>query len=496
MSDNHPEEVPQVLPVSEPGPHASDSMQGDPIARPPEASLSPWGTTLCSILVAVLIGSLLRFSTATPLDRLENPEGSLERLVTREMDLRDALRRVPAWERMLHLVLSGEEDTLNDSIAWYDELSGAVESPVVQLYRVILLGEAGQANRVITAIVPWEFRDEATARMAGWVRAAYLQIPPAPETGQKLLTEIREGLPSGWFADVLVARVAAEIGDRNTQLEAESAIAARGETLLNRRRIVTVGEMVLLGLGGGMLWRILARRSDVRIGEALVPPGWTIQDGYGLFIRGALGFLVISALVPFLLPKEIFFVGISTLAAGAPMLVWTVRYLAARGASVPKTFGFQPPVGGAVRLGSVTIVLIGLSLAGEAVIAVVGGAFHLKTHWADGLLEDLLWGPSWLAAGVALDSIVWAPIVEEIGFRGVLYATLRTRIKVGPAVLLSAAVFALVHGYGVMGFASVFWSGALWALAYERTRSLIPGMLAHAVNNLLVTGEFVWLVRM
>ena len=68
-------------------------------------------------------------------------------------------------------------------------------------------------------------------------------------------------------------------------------------------------------------------------------------------------------------------------------------------------------------------------------------------------------------------------------------------MAVAPAMLLSAVLFAGVHGYSVMGFASVCWSGILWALAYERTRSLLPGMLAHAVNNLLVTAEFLWLVR-
>jgi membrane protease YdiL (CAAX protease family) len=30
-------------------------------------------------------------------------------------------------------------------------------------------------------------------------------------------------------------------------------------------------------------------------------------------------------------------------------------------------------------------------------------------------------------------------------------------------------------------------SGVLWAIAYERTRSLLPGMPAHAANNLQAT---------
>ena len=30
-------------------------------------------------------------------------------------------------------------------------------------------------------------------------------------------------------------------------------------------------------------------------------------------------------------------------------------------------------------------------------------------------------------------------------------------------------------------------SGVLWAVAYERTRSLLPGILAHAANNVQAT---------
>ena len=50
---------------------------------------------------------------------------------------------------------------------------------------------------------------------------------------------------------------------------------------------------------------------------------------------------------------------------------------------------------------------------------------------------------------------------------------------------LSAAIFAIAHGYGVLGFAAVFWSGLLWAFAYERTGSLLPSIAAHAADNLM-----------
>ena len=68
-----------------------------------------------------------------------------------------------------------------------------------------------------------------------------------------------------------------------------------------------------------------------------------------------------------------------------------------------------------------------------------------------------------------------------------LYGTLRLRLGPLPAALTSAVLFGLAHGYGIVGFASVFGSGVLWVVAYERTRSLLPGMLAHAASNVQAT---------
>jgi CAAX protease family protein len=184
-----------------------------------------------------------------------------------------------------------------------------------------------------------------------------------------------------------------------------------------------------------------------------------------------------------------------SLVAGMPMVWWTLRYCSLRGLSLPLAFGLNIQPGRVARIVGATLVISTLSVLGEALINIGSDALHIKAHWADGLLENLLWGPLWLVACELLDSIVWAPLIEELAFRGVLYATLRMAIGVWPAIGASAAFFALVHGYGVIGFASVFWSGVLWALAYERTRSLLPAILGHAINNLFVSAEFLWLLR-
>jgi len=473
-----------------------ETLQEVPPVPAPPAPLSPWVTAVCGAFAGAYLGFAVFAAAPSPLDRLDQPEESLERMVTREMDLRAAVRQAPEWKRALYATFSGGEETLADPIAWYDELIGVGVSPVAQLYRVVLLAEDGQSGRLSVTLVPWEFQGESAFRMAKWVRAGYLGIDLDREGVRSLLMEIRSELPPGWFADTLAARVAAKSGDRAAQQEAEAAISARGAALLNRWLGVTFLQGVLLAIGVVALVSILVRRMSVAVGEAPLPPVWTAQDGYGLFIRGVFGFLLIGFATTFLFPKESPYSGIATLAAGTPLVWWLYRYLSVRGLSVPATLGLKLSAGGWWRVAGATFVVIGFSVLGEAAIALGSGALHYKPHWADGLLENELWGPPWLAACEVFDSVVWAPLIEELAFRGVLYATLRMTVGVWPAVGLSAGIFALVHGYGAVGFASVFWSGTLWALAYERTRSLLPAIFGHMFNNLLVSAEFIWLLRL
>jgi hypothetical protein len=78
-----------------------------------------------------------------------------------------------------------------------------------------------------------------------------------------------------------------------------------------------------------------------------------------------------------------------------------------------------------------------------------------------------------------------APIVEETIFRGFLYAGLRRRLPLFTAVLGSALLFALMHN-DLAALAPIAIIGAVLALLYERTHSLLPSIVCHALNNTLV----------
>jgi ABC-2 type transport system permease protein len=81
-------------------------------------------------------------------------------------------------------------------------------------------------------------------------------------------------------------------------------------------------------------------------------------------------------------------------------------------------------------------------------------------------------------------AVVAAPIFEEFIFRGLIYGGLRRSFGVWPATLASAAVFAIMHP--AISIVPVFIMGVCTALLYERTRSLLAPMLAHATYNACV----------
>jgi hypothetical protein len=142
-----------------------------------------------------------------------------------------------------------------------------------------------------------------------------------------------------------------------------------------------------------------------------------------------------------------------------------------------------------------TAILVGAGVVLDAVLALGGDWLGLDSHWSEWFDPDLAWGPLTAVVVTLVVTVVLAPVFEEIIFRGVLYGSLRARFGVWPSIVVSAAVFALLHGYGATGFASVFLSGALWAWSYERTRSLLPSIAAHMINNAAVGFTLIWLLR-
>ncbi|TKS57811.1 MAG: CAAX protease family protein [Nitrospira sp.] len=75
--------------------------------------------------------------------------------------------------------------------------------------------------------------------------------------------------------------------------------------------------------------------------------------------------------------------------------------------------------------------------------------FHLTSHWVEWFDADLVWASPSKTAMSLVEYVIFAPVFEELAFRGLLFAILRRKFRFLPAALISASIFAIAHGYGV-----------------------------------------------
>jgi membrane protease YdiL (CAAX protease family) len=80
--------------------------------------------------------------------------------------------------------------------------------------------------------------------------------------------------------------------------------------------------------------------------------------------------------------------------------------------------------------------------------------------------------------------VIAAPISEEVCFRGMLFGGLRERMPRLLAALVSALVFGGLHATtGISAVPPLIGFGFILALLYEKTGSIVPGILLHMLNN-------------
>jgi membrane protease YdiL (CAAX protease family) len=80
--------------------------------------------------------------------------------------------------------------------------------------------------------------------------------------------------------------------------------------------------------------------------------------------------------------------------------------------------------------------------------------------------------------------VIAAPISEEICFRGMLYGGLREKLPRVGAALIAGLLFGGLHALtGVTAVPPLIAFGFVLCLLYEKTGSIVPGILLHMLNN-------------
>lgn len=467
---------------------------------------TPAGNAVWALVwLALAAHSQLETTASSPLDHFDEPVRVGARWIDRERAAApggfDPARpgQDPAWQVAAEVT----------DYAWSRLGPGAAHRAAVR--RALLMAEDGATEQALEA-APDPASRAQIARLYGTGADQSGRSPPAPAPpdaaaagshGDDALDAALSVEPGGWLSTRVRWRLAGQPvqtveGERPA---ADAAPPGAGDRATDETptgwRAVERARLVVLALGA-FAWlgsrRVRRTLGPVRGGappRRLDPPP-SFSTALGVWLRGdacvqAL-WLVGSQLSWRLLDAD----AARTVSIAVPWLApLPLLWLAQRHC-------WRPPAGRHPLALAPADVLPFLAM-GAAALAVdvlatdwiMDGAWWagLESHWSEGIDEVLIFGSPLERAVRAADYLLWTPLVEEVGFRGVLYLGLRRRLPAGAAGALSAALFAGLHFYTVPGFLATWVSGLVWAWCFERSGSLWPSIVAHlGYNGLWLVG--------
>ena len=450
-------------------------------------------TLICSVIG---IGGLL-YLLWIATDRvalLGRPYETLNRVIGAELDSAEVADKLAPWERTLAAATGFTPDkSLKRAINAYREYDQKFPREGAEDTLIVLLLEAGQTQKASEIL---NRQSELDVEFELAICALY--SIPVPEKRWPISIErdpaysfqhVVDNIDLPWAKDRLALRIAEKDKDAQAIAKARAAMERRGLAIQKRTAQVEGYLLGVLGLGliACIAW-CAQRFPDLTLAPGIVVAPWNFGLAYAVFIRaeilGGIAVLLASLSAEFLPALN----GFTTLISAIPLL-FLVSYFF----SIPwrralfGTFGLDILPGRWLRLIQVTSMIACVNLAGTVLLSALMQKAGFEMHWAETVPEEFLWGSRYTVALQTLDMVLWAPIFEELLFRGFVFVTLRRYMPMLPSALLTALLFSVVHGYSPVGFVVVAWSGLLWSISYEKTRSLAPGMIDHALNNALVT---------
>ncbi|HNS31938.1 MAG TPA: type II CAAX endopeptidase family protein [bacterium] len=87
-----------------------------------------------------------------------------------------------------------------------------------------------------------------------------------------------------------------------------------------------------------------------------------------------------------------------------------------------------------------------------------------------------------LLALVFFSSCIVAPIAEEIIYRGIIYRALKMRFSVSSSIIISGAIFALIH-CELSSLPALFFLGMIMSYLFEKFNNLWASIGLHFFNN-------------
>jgi uncharacterized protein len=228
--------------------------------------------------------------------------------------------------------------------------------------------------------------------------------------------------------------------------------------------------------GGGRRTEPAGAAAPVSVGEALLLTAWLV---IGQLLFG--GIAVAAGITDFSGQTSDRLVLVAIQAA---VLATALAWLAARGALSRVMAPRRPARSLDAALG------LGVGLASFLTLVIALGALFQLLGDVEGpeqqALDDVAAGGLDALLAVTL-AVLLAPVLEELVFRGGLHGSLRARVGVWPAALISSTVFAAIHLEVITSspafLVQLFVLGLIFVWLYERTGNLLAPVLAHLAFN-------------
>lgn len=331
----------------------------------------------------------------------------------------------------------------------------------------------------------------ALSRHVGWVRLIL------DRRGDELSSESRDELASdhGYFGDLALS------------LEADDASPSRarliggGDLLLGFFGVVGVGGAVV-GVASLVCFVVaLVRIAGGRVRWRFVPPapgGSVYLETFAALLVGFLVFKFAMGLAGMLLEKRADPGTLLTVTLGAQWLLVPCAFWAVfRGvgwARFRRQSGFNAGEGLVREVGAgvfaylaslpvflmAAVVTAGLVWVRQAVQKSLG----VEPTKPGNPIQDLLVHATNVQLVVLFVlATCWAPLVEELVFRGSVYRHLRSRMGMAGSAVVSAILFGLMHGYEWMLLLPVMTLGFNFAVVREWRSSLAASMVMHFLHN-------------
>lgn len=215
------------------------------------------------------------------------------------------------------------------------------------------------------------------------------------------------------------------------------------------------------------------------LGDVLVGIGWFI----GLFFAGQV--LVVPVALAYGAKSHELYATALVIGAVVEVAIAVVAFeLTARryGAGIA-ALGIGPPSWRTLRWALAAFVLAMAVSYAYGILIEVLDIDALRSECAE-QIPDQVRETRWLLALAAVTVIAFAPVCEELFFRGFLFPGLARGWGVVPAIIISGVLFGAAHLL-YKSFIPIAGVGIVFAFAYYRSGNILSTMLAHLAFNSL-----------